>query len=143
MAPEWKNGPFAPSRCRKRACMPAASEMSSDASPFLRSTQRTCNGRRAAASLPSGAGASMADRKSTRLNSSHVRISYAVFGLKKKNEMPALLALNNDLVTTLPLQVADMQAEAASLVVLEPPCKIPSFESTMAWSPLLQHHSAH
>src|SRR5690554_7535874 len=27
------------------------------------------------------------DRKSTRLNSSHVRISYAVFCLKKKNEM--------------------------------------------------------
>src|SRR5215813_14552171 len=28
---------------------------------------------------------SHADRKSTRLNSSHVRISYAVFCLKKKN----------------------------------------------------------
>src|SRR3989442_8365114 len=31
------------------------------------------------------AGAGTADRKSTRLNSSHVRISYAVFCLKKKN----------------------------------------------------------
>src|SRR3989442_8643326 len=29
-----------------------------------------------------------ADRKSTRLNSSHVRISYAVFCLKKKNDIP-------------------------------------------------------
>src|SRR3989442_7365066 len=29
--------------------------------------------------------ASVIDRKSTRLNSSHVRISYAVFCLKKKN----------------------------------------------------------
>src|SRR3989442_556340 len=28
----------------------------------------------------------LADRKSTRLNSSHVRISYAVFCLKKKNK---------------------------------------------------------
>src|SRR5690554_7780082 len=28
----------------------------------------------------------MKDRKSTRLNSSHVRISYAVFCLKKKNK---------------------------------------------------------
>src|SRR3989442_2082565 len=28
----------------------------------------------------------LGDRKSTRLNSSHVRISYAVFCLKKKNE---------------------------------------------------------
>src|SRR3989442_10802392 len=29
-----------------------------------------------------------ADRKSTRLNSSHVRISYAVFCLKKKKKQP-------------------------------------------------------
>src|SRR3989442_11221502 len=29
----------------------------------------------------------VADRKSTRLNSSHVRISYAVFCLKKKEQM--------------------------------------------------------
>src|SRR2546430_7207817 len=32
-----------------------------------------------------------ADRKSTRLNSSHSQISYAVFCLKKKNEYVALL----------------------------------------------------
>src|SRR3989442_2245779 len=31
-----------------------------------------------------------ADRKSTRLNSSHVRISYAVFCLKKKNNTTVL-----------------------------------------------------
>src|SRR5436305_9196455 len=31
------------------------------------------------------------DRKSTRLNSSHVRISYAVFCLKKKNHRRGLL----------------------------------------------------
>src|SRR5690606_40851022 len=30
-------------------------------------------------------GTSIGDRKSTRLNSSHVKISYAVFCLKKKN----------------------------------------------------------
>src|SRR3712207_7760868 len=29
------------------------------------------------------------DRKSTRLNSSHANISYAVFCLKKKNELPS------------------------------------------------------
>ena len=58
-------------------------------------------------------------------------------------QMPALLALNNDLVATLPRKVAYMQAEAASLVVLDPPFKIPSFELKIAWSPLLQHHSAH
>src|SRR5437899_4372553 len=33
-----------------------------------------------------GAGAGMEDRKSTRLNSSHLGISYAVFCLKKKTE---------------------------------------------------------
>src|SRR2546421_9382403 len=32
-----------------------------------------------------------ADRKSTRLNSSHDQISYAVFCLKKKKKTPALL----------------------------------------------------
>src|SRR3989442_6318171 len=31
------------------------------------------------------------DRKSTRLNSSHVRISYAVFCLKKKKKKPTML----------------------------------------------------
>src|SRR5690606_41953070 len=34
------------------------------------------------------AGAGAADRKSTRLNSSHVKISYAVFCLKKKKIQP-------------------------------------------------------
>src|SRR3712207_7142648 len=34
---------------------------------------------------PRGGGAGARDRKSTRLNSSHANISYAVFCLKKKN----------------------------------------------------------
>src|SRR5256885_12961415 len=37
------------------------------------------------ARLASGARGSVVDRKSTRLNSSHLVISYAVFCLKKKN----------------------------------------------------------
>src|SRR5438874_9040697 len=35
------------------------------------------------------------DRKSTRLNSSHVEISYAVFCLKKKKNLLYIVALNN------------------------------------------------
>src|SRR5438067_9322274 len=35
------------------------------------------------------------DRKSTRLNSSHVSISYAVFCLKKKNRAPGSSALTS------------------------------------------------
>src|SRR5690606_40971938 len=35
---------------------------------------------------PNNCGACGTDRKSTRLNSSHVKISYAVFCLKKKNQ---------------------------------------------------------
>src|SRR3989442_3370773 len=35
------------------------------------------------------------DRKSTRLNSSHVRISYAVFCLKKKNKRHAVTLVTN------------------------------------------------
>src|SRR5690349_23756455 len=34
------------------------------------------------------------DRKSTRLNSSHVEISYAVFSLKKKKENMAIVVLS-------------------------------------------------
>src|SRR5436305_11522630 len=41
------------------------------------------------------------DRKSTRLNSSHVRISYAVFCLKKKNKNTAKrYVVSNDNLTT-------------------------------------------
>src|SRR5215475_14919661 len=36
--------------------------------------------------LDVGCGSGLADRKSTRLNSSHVKISYAVFCLKKKKK---------------------------------------------------------
>src|SRR5690349_23725731 len=47
-------------------------------------------GRRGAARARSafGAGSGGRDRKSTRLNSSHVEISYAVFCLKKKKKKP-------------------------------------------------------
>src|SRR3989442_9640117 len=38
------------------------------------------------------------DRKSTRLNSSHVRISYAVFCLKKKHVNPGPSLLTNPLL---------------------------------------------
>src|SRR3712207_7063422 len=41
------------------------------------------------------------DRKSTRLNSSHANISYAVFCLKKKNKsMPPFVSGHNDATTT-------------------------------------------
>src|SRR5690349_22777522 len=40
------------------------------------------------------------DRKSTRLNSSHVEISYAVFCLKKKNYPPDVLTVINGSVSS-------------------------------------------
>src|SRR5256885_9515130 len=43
------------------------------------------------------------DRKSTRLNSSHLVISYAVFCLKKKNSYPALAASAHAIAVSLPL----------------------------------------
>src|SRR2546426_3180432 len=39
--------------------------------------------------VPRGTAGHRADRKSTRLNSSHLVISYAVFCLKKKNAAPS------------------------------------------------------
>src|SRR2546430_2662582 len=50
----------------------------------------------------------VADRKSTRLNSSHSQISYAVFCLKKKNELADLLGvLGRDLLRHLDEEPAD------------------------------------
>src|SRR5204862_6097814 len=43
--------------------------------------------------------ARLLDRKSTRLNSSHVEISYAVFCLKKKNSAPTKFSLRMDAST--------------------------------------------
>src|SRR5690554_7594135 len=43
-------------------------------------------------------GLRLRDRKSTRLNSSHVRISYAVFCLKKKKLLPPSLIIKNILL---------------------------------------------
>src|SRR5437870_7343228 len=46
------------------------------------------------ATFPRGARRPRGDRKSTRLNSSHVAISYAVFCLKKKNNYKSFI-INN------------------------------------------------
>src|SRR2546430_7302205 len=47
-------------------------------------------------------GTSILDRKSTRLNSSHSQISYAVFCLKKKHPVLALLQLPRSATLFLP-----------------------------------------
>src|SRR5258706_6429291 len=46
-------------------------------------------------STPASRSARATDRKSTRLNSSHCRISYAVFCLKKKEHTSELQSLTN------------------------------------------------
>src|SRR2546426_6429178 len=54
--------------------------------------RRMCGGRRVVPpSRGTAAPTPARDRKSTRLNSSHLVISYAVFCLKKKNSEPAKL----------------------------------------------------
>jgi DNA-binding transcriptional LysR family regulator len=58
-------------------------------------------------------------------------------------QMPALLALNNDLIATLPTRIAQMQAQSGDLILVEPPYEIPVFELKMAWSPLLHHNPPH
>lgn len=58
-------------------------------------------------------------------------------------QMPALLAMNNDLVATLPTRVARMQAASGDLKMVEAPYDIPPFELKMAWSPLLHHNPPH
>ncbi len=58
-------------------------------------------------------------------------------------QMPALLALNKDLIATLPTRVARLQAENPLLVIKPPPFFIPEFDLKMAWSPQLHANSAH
>src|SRR5947208_13189237 len=55
--------------------------------PCVRSRILQHPGKAPAGTRDRGAGPGARDRKSTRLNSSHQIISYAVFCLKKKNEM--------------------------------------------------------
>src|SRR5690606_40401729 len=62
----------------------ARSPLASRARPSRRAPPATARARHARGASPGRSGAS--DRKSTRLNSSHVKISYAVFCLKKKKK---------------------------------------------------------
>src|SRR2546426_6861535 len=55
----------------------------------------------AVAGSADGSGHSVTDRKSTRLNSSHLVISYAVFCLKKKKKIKREIA-THQCITTLP-----------------------------------------
>src|SRR5256885_17245453 len=55
-----------------------------DALPISRFTHDTCHAPAASVPVNNTAPFSFTDRKSTRLNSSHLVISYAVFCLKKK-----------------------------------------------------------
>src|SRR5256885_4665143 len=74
---------------------PALSRACSSAAWAMRTSARDCSAwatRASASSSPESSANSMkphcsvSDRKSTRLNSSHLVISYAVFCLKKKND---------------------------------------------------------
>src|SRR3954465_12446127 len=56
--------------------------------------------------MPSSGGQTCADRKSTRLNSSHTIISYAVFCLKKKTTTNATHALAHPTPHALPRSAA-------------------------------------
>src|SRR5206468_11787677 len=58
----------------------------------------TASPRAAAAWAPAARGLAVCapDRKSTRLNSSHDQISYAVFCLKKKNKKPSITEMTHE-----------------------------------------------
>src|SRR3989442_6228724 len=57
-----------------------------DALPICARRRRRARLEGAVVTQVPGGGGGIGDRKSTRLNSSHVRISYAVFCLKKKKD---------------------------------------------------------
>src|SRR5690606_40234377 len=76
--------------CRKSTAHVEARSLnpsrSCSCSPDARGTRVVIRNSRYAAWSSGGRGSSSQDRKSTRLNSSHVKISYAVFCLKKKRK---------------------------------------------------------
>ena len=55
----------------------------------------------------------------------------------------ALLAQQKGLVATIPSKAAALQSDNPRLIAKKPPFDVPEFELKMAWSPLLQHNSAH
>ena len=55
----------------------------------------------------------------------------------------SLLAEEKTLVSTIPTKAAMAQKDNPQLVIRTPPFEVPMFELKMAWSPLLQHNSAH
>lgn len=58
-------------------------------------------------------------------------------------QVAALLAEQRDLVVTLPRRAAMLHKNNPSLIVKEPPFKIPEITLSMAWGPLMQHNAAH
>src|SRR5256886_5093164 len=63
------------------------------------------------------------DRKSTRLNSSHSQISYAVFCLKKKKNRRTMVLHRNYYNTTAHSRL--VQHTSPTLTTLNPPCPLP------------------
>lgn len=55
----------------------------------------------------------------------------------------ALLAEQKGLIATIPSKAAAAQSKNPRLVIKKPPFEVPDFEFKMAWSPLLQHNTAH
>src|SRR5256884_7389578 len=60
------------------------------------------------------------DRKSTRLNSSHGYISYAVFCLKKKKTELHILSSIHLLASTLPISIHHISEHILILQILQP-----------------------
>src|SRR5690606_39756168 len=83
ISPSGSPPPGTHPRARSRSALPNG-KWCRGACHSLRWTRRTAPGSRS--SMGRWGRGSLADRKSTRLNSSHVKISYAVFCLKKKNQ---------------------------------------------------------
>ncbi|MCC5827625.1 MAG: LysR family transcriptional regulator, partial [Alkalimonas sp.] len=53
------------------------------------------------------------------------------------------LAVEMDLIATLPLRAARLYENDDSMAILDPPFAIPSIELKMIWSPLLHQDASH
>src|SRR5205814_7794250 len=83
LSPPPRSTPFPYTTLFRSVSVPARAHCPPDSPPR---TSSCCTPRRAVSCTTTTPRAARRDRKSTRLNSSHLGISYAVFCLKKKND---------------------------------------------------------
>lgn len=63
--------------------------------------------------------------------------------VRQTSSSAVMIALETNLIATVPAFYAQKMVKLLPLVIFEPPMKIPGFELSMLWSPVSHHNQAH